>query len=92
MRDLLILGCYRVECASGTRRTGRHNGAKPSWLVTASERDEASSPSAAFFRQNSIVRNKGGRPELDGDGPDVRRRPAKVFRRKLAVRAMRPRA
>jgi len=63
MRDLLILGCYRVEACVGYEEEPEGTWREPSWLVHAIERDEA----IAFgrvFRQNSIVLNKNGRPEL----------------------------
>ena len=63
MRDLLILGCYRVEACVGYEEEPEGTWREPSWLVHGIERDEA----IAFgrvFRQNSIVLNKNGRPEL----------------------------
>jgi hypothetical protein len=63
MRDLLVLGCYRVEACVGYEEEPEGTWREPSWLVHNIERDEA----IAFgrvFRQNSIVINKGGRPEL----------------------------
>ncbi len=63
MRDLLILGCYRVESCVGYEEEPEGTWREPSWLVHNIERDEA----LAFgrvFRQNSIVVNRGSRPEL----------------------------
>ncbi|MGH7280044.1 MAG: DUF3293 domain-containing protein [Polyangiaceae bacterium] len=63
MRDLLILGCYRVEACVGYDDEPEGTWREPSWLVHAMERDEA----IAFgrvFRQNSIVTCRAGRPEL----------------------------
>jgi len=63
MRDLLVLGCYRVEACVGYEEEPEGTWREPSWLVHDIERDEA----IAFgrvFRQNSIVINKSGRPEL----------------------------
>jgi hypothetical protein len=63
MRDLLILGCYRVESCVGYEEEPEGTWREPSWLVHNIERDEA----LAFgrvFRQNSIVINRGSRPEL----------------------------
>jgi len=63
MRDLLILGCYRVESCVGYEEEPEGTWREPSWLVHDIDRDEA----VAFgrvFRQNSIVINRNGRPEL----------------------------
>lgn len=63
LRDLLILGCYRVESCVGYEEEPEGTWREPSWLVHGMDRDEA----IAFgrvFRQNSIIVNKGGRPEL----------------------------
>ncbi len=63
MRDLLILGCYRVEACVGYEEEPEGTWREPSWLVHGIDRDEA----LAFgrvFRQNSIVVNRSGRPEL----------------------------
>jgi hypothetical protein len=85
MRDLLILGCYRVETCVGYEEEPEGTWREPSWLVHGIERDEA----IAFgrvFRQNSIVINKGGRPELMVTDPtcdDI----GKVFTGNWRVRA-----
>ncbi|HEX7664318.1 MAG TPA: DUF3293 domain-containing protein [Polyangiaceae bacterium] len=63
MRDMLILGCYRVEACVGYDDEPEGTWREPSWLVHAMERDEAIS-FGRVFRQNSIVMCKNGRPEL----------------------------
>ena len=63
MRDLLILGCYRVEACVGYDDEPEGTWREPSWLVHDMEREEA----IAFgrvFRQNSIIMCRAGRPEL----------------------------
>ncbi len=63
LRDLLILGCYRVEQCVGYDEEPEGTWREPSWLVHAMDRDEA----VAFgrvFRQNSILVCRNGRPEL----------------------------
>jgi hypothetical protein len=63
MRDLLILGCYRVEACVGYEEEPEGTWREPSWLVHEMDKDEA----VAFgrvFRQNSIVLCRSGRPEL----------------------------
>ena len=63
LRDLLILGCYRVEQCVGYEEEPEGTWREPSWLVHGMDRDEA----IAFgrvFRQNTIVVNRNGRPEL----------------------------
>ena len=63
LRDLLILGCYRVESCVGYEEDPEGTWREPSWLVHGMDRDEA----IAFgrvFRQNSILVCKGARPEL----------------------------
>ncbi len=63
MRDLLILGCYRVEACVGYDEEPDGTWREPSWLVHAMDRDEA----VAFgrvFRQNSILICHNARPEL----------------------------
>ena len=63
LRDLLILGCYRVEQCVGYEEDPEGTWREPSWLVHDMNRDEA----IAFgrvFRQNTIVVNRNGRPEL----------------------------
>lgn len=63
MRDLLVLGVYRVEACVGYEEDPEGTWREPSWLVHGMDRDEA----IAFgrvFRQNTIVVCRGGRPEL----------------------------
>lgn len=63
LRDMLILGCYRVEAAVGYEEDPEGTWREPSWLVHDMNREEA----IAFgrvFRQNTIVVNRNGRPEL----------------------------
>ncbi len=63
MRDMLILGCYRVEAAVGYEEEPEGTWREPSWVVHGMERDEA----IAFgrvFRQNTIVICRNARPEL----------------------------
>jgi hypothetical protein len=63
MRDLLVLGCYRVEACVGYEEEPEGTWREPSWLVHGMERDEA----LAFgrvFRQNTILVCRNARPEL----------------------------
>ncbi len=63
LRDLLILGCYRVEACVGFEEDPEGTWREPAWLVHGMDRDEA----IAFgrvFRQNTIVACRAGRPEL----------------------------
>jgi hypothetical protein len=63
LRDLLVLGCYRVEAAVGYEEEPDGTWREPSWLVHEMAREEA----IAFgrvFRQNSVVYCRGARPEL----------------------------
>jgi hypothetical protein len=63
LRDMLILGCYRVEQCVGYDEEPEGTWREPSWLVHAMDRDEA----VAFgrvFRQNSILVCRNARPEL----------------------------
>lgn len=63
LRDLLILGCYRIEPAVGSESEAESTFREPAWLVNAMDRDEA----IAFgrvFRQNAIVYSTKGKPEL----------------------------
>lgn len=63
LRDMLILGCYRVESCVGYEEDPEGTWREPSWLVHGMERDEAIS-FGRVFRQNTIVVNTNGRPEL----------------------------
>lgn len=63
MRDLLVLGVYRVEACVGYEEDPEGTWREPSWIVHGMARDEA----IAFgrvFRQNTIVVSNGERPEL----------------------------
>jgi len=63
MRDMLVLGCYRVEATVGYEEEPEGTWREPSWLVHGMDRDEA----VAFgrvFRQNTIVICRNARPEL----------------------------
>jgi hypothetical protein len=63
MRDLLVLGVYRVEVCVGYEEDPEGTWREPSWLVHGMDREEA----IAFgrvFRQNTIVFCRGARPEL----------------------------
>lgn len=63
LRDLLILGCYRVEACVGYEEDPEGTWREPSWLVHGMDRDEAVS-FGRVFRQNTIVMCRSGRPEL----------------------------
>lgn len=63
MRDLLILGCYRVEHASGSDEEPEGVWREPAWLVHGIDRDEAIH-FGRTFRQNTIVYCRDARPEL----------------------------
>jgi hypothetical protein len=63
MRDLLVLGVYRVEACVGYEEDPEGTWREPSWLVHDIDREEA----VAFgrvFRQNTIVMCRAARPEL----------------------------
>ncbi|MFI5299474.1 MAG: DUF3293 domain-containing protein [Polyangiales bacterium] len=63
LRDLLVLGCYRVEACVGYEDTPESVWREPAWLVHAMDRDEA----IAFgrvFRQNAVVYCRNARPEI----------------------------
>jgi hypothetical protein len=63
LRDLLILGCYRVEACVGFEEDPEGTWREPAWLVHGMDRDEAIS-FGRVFRQNTIVVCRAGRPEL----------------------------
>ena len=63
LRDLLILGCYRVEGCVGYDEEPEGTWREPSWLVHAMDRDEAVS-FGRVFRQNTILMCRNARPEL----------------------------
>ncbi len=64
MRDLLILGCYRVEPCVGFEAEKKESvWREPGWVVHGMDREEA----IAFgrvFRQNSVIYAIDGRPEV----------------------------
>jgi len=64
MRDLLVLGCYRVEPCVGYEPDKKDSvWREPAWLVHGMWRDEAIS-FGRVFRQNSIIHTVEGRPEI----------------------------
>ena len=63
MRDLLVMGCYRVEHCVGFEEEPDGVWREPSWVVHGIDRDEAIT-FGRTFRQNAIIYAKGGRPEL----------------------------
>ena len=63
MRDLLVLGCYRVEHCVGYEEEPEGLWREPAWVVMGIEREEA----IAFgrvFRQNVVVYCDGERPSI----------------------------
>jgi hypothetical protein len=63
MRDLLILGCYRVEHCVGYDQEPDGAFREPAWVVHGIEREEAMH-FGRTFRQNMIVYCQDARPEL----------------------------
>jgi hypothetical protein len=63
MRDLLILGCYRVEACIGYDEEPDGVWREPAWIAHGIDRDE-SIYIGRTFRQNTIVYCQDGRPEL----------------------------
>jgi hypothetical protein len=63
LRDLLILGCYRVEGCVGYDDEPEGTWREPAWLVHAMDRDEAVS-FGRVFRQNTVLVCRNARPEL----------------------------
>ncbi|MBI3202604.1 MAG: DUF3293 domain-containing protein [Polyangiaceae bacterium] len=63
MRDLLILGCYRVEHCVGYDEEPEGVWREPAWLAHGIEREEAIY-FGRTFRQNTIVVCQNARPEL----------------------------
>jgi hypothetical protein len=63
LRDLLILGVYRVEASLGFEDEPEGVWREPAWLVHGMDRDEAIS-FGRVFRQNTIVVCRNGHPEL----------------------------
>jgi hypothetical protein len=63
MRDMLVLGVYRVEACVGFEEDPEGTWREPSWLVHGMDRDEA----LAFgrvFRQNTVLVCHSARPQL----------------------------
>ncbi len=63
LRDLLILGCYRVEPCVGYEEEPDGLWREPAWLVHGMDREEAVH-FGRVYRQNTIVFNRGGKPEI----------------------------
>ncbi|MBI4954945.1 MAG: DUF3293 domain-containing protein [Myxococcales bacterium] len=64
MRDLLILGCYRVEPCIGYEADKQDSvWREPAWLVHGMPRDEATA-FGRVFRQNTVICAVGGRPDV----------------------------
>jgi hypothetical protein len=63
MRDLLILGCYRVEHCVGYEEEPEGVWREPAWVVHDIDREEAIN-FGRTFRQNTIVYCRDARPEL----------------------------
>ncbi|MET0413790.1 MAG: DUF3293 domain-containing protein [Polyangiaceae bacterium] len=63
LRDLLVLGCYRVEHCLGVDDGPDGVWREPAWLVHGIEREEAIN-FGRVFRQNSIIVCREARPEL----------------------------
>jgi hypothetical protein len=63
LRDLLILGCYRVEQCVGYEEEPDGIWREPAWLVYGMDREEATN-FGRVYRQNSIVYCRNARPEI----------------------------
>ena len=63
LRDLLVLGCYRVEQCVGYDEEPDGPWREPAWMVQGIPRDEAIG-FGRTFRQNTIVYCQAARPEL----------------------------
>lgn len=63
MRDLLILGVYRVEACVGYEEDPEGTWREPSWLVHGMDREEATA-FGRVFRQNAVLVCKNARPEI----------------------------
>ncbi len=63
LRDLLVLGCHRVEHCLGVDDGPDGVWREPAWLVHGIDRDEAINFGRSF-RQNTVVYCRGARPEL----------------------------
>lgn len=68
LRDLLVLGCFRVEQCLGVDDGPDGVWREPAWLVHGIDKEEAVMFGRAF-RQNTIVFSRGGRPELIASDP-----------------------
>lgn len=63
MRDMLVLGCFRVEHCVGYDEDPEALWREPAWLVHGIERDEAITFGRAY-RQNTVIVCEDARPEL----------------------------
>jgi hypothetical protein len=63
MRDMLILGCYRVEACVGYDDEPDGMWREPAWLVHGMDREEAMA-FGRVFRQNAVVYCREARPEI----------------------------
>ncbi len=64
LRDLLILGCYRVEPCIGFEAEKKESvWREPAWLVHGMDREEAIAM-GRVFRQNTVIFASDGRPEI----------------------------
>lgn len=63
MRDLLILGVYRVEACVAYEEDPEGTWREPSWLVHGMDRDEAMA-FGRVFRQNGVLVCRNARPEI----------------------------
>jgi hypothetical protein len=63
MRDLLVLGCYRVEQCAGYDEEPEGVWREPGWIAHGIDKEEAIS-FGRVFRQNVILYAEGGRPSL----------------------------
>lgn len=63
LRDLLVLGCYRVDQCVGYEEEPDGLWREPAWLVYGMDRDEAIH-FGRVYRQNTIIYCRQSRPEL----------------------------
>jgi len=63
LRDLLVLGCYRVEQCVGYEEEPEGVWREPGWLAHGMPREEAILYGQAF-RQNTVLYCRDSRPEL----------------------------
>lgn len=63
LRDLVVLGVYRVEFCVGYEDEPEGVWREPAWIVHGMDRDEAIA-CGRVFRQNTIIINRNARPEL----------------------------